>query len=260
MREATVTHLSTTPIKGLGLNHPAEVSLGPKGAAGDRDFFLVDDKDKLVSITRTGSLVTLFAEHDAVARSLRLHCADGRHWEGEVVLGGAVHAHFWADHRVAGHLVEGQWNEVLSSFVNFTVRLVRADVPGDGSDVRPVTLLGAASVAELVRQAGVAAVDARRFRMLIEFSGCGAHAEDGWAGRTLEVGDAVLRVGGRVPRCAGTTRDPASGARDQPVVRMIKAYRGLQPTELGRGVPFGVYADVLRGGAVRVGDRLRLAA
>jgi hypothetical protein len=92
--------------------------------------------------------------------------------------------------------------------------------------------------------------------MLISFSGLSAHVEDCWQGQTIEIGEAVVRVGGPVPRCAATTRDPDRGARDLPTVRMIKSYRGVQVNEFGRGVNFGVYADVVAEGAVRVGDTL----
>jgi MOSC domain-containing protein YiiM len=39
---------------------------------------------------------------------------------------------------------------------------------------------------------------------------------------------------------------------------MIRSYRGVQVNESGRGVNFGVYADVLREGVVRVGDPLNV--
>jgi uncharacterized protein len=57
-----------------------------------------------------------------------------------------------------------------------------------------------------------------------------------------------------VPRCAATTRDPGRGARDLPTVRMIRSYRGVRENEFGRGVNFGVYADVVAEGVVRVDD------
>ena len=47
---------------------------------------------------------------------------------------------------------------------------------------------------------------------------------------------------------------PNRGARDLPTVRMIKSYGG-QANEFGRGVNFGVYAEVAGEGVVRVGDR-----
>ena len=76
----------------------------------------------------------------------------------------------------------------------------------------------------------------------------------------VEVGTARLRVGGSVPRCAAVTRNPEGGERDKPVVNAIKAYRGVQATGFGQGVPFGVYADVVQNGVVRVGDELRVTS
>ena len=79
------------------------------------------------------------------------------------------------------------------------------------------------------------------------------------SGRGLAaVGAAEIRIGGPVPRCAATTRDPDRGVRDLPAVQVIRAYRGLRDTFFGPGVPFGVYADVVTPGRVRVGDSLQL--
>ena len=38
----SVVRLSTTPIKGLSLDHPSSVELTTHGAAGDRRLFLAD--------------------------------------------------------------------------------------------------------------------------------------------------------------------------------------------------------------------------
>jgi MOSC domain-containing protein len=256
MPRARITLLSTTPIKGFALHHPEAVQIAGSGAVGDRDFFLVDERDRLVSITRTGRLVQLRAEHDPLARRLRIRSPLGQLWEEQIRLGEPVVVDFYGDHKVAGRVVEGRWSAVLSELAGQPLRLVQADQPGAGSDVHPVTLLADESVAELARRAGVGSVDVRRFRMLIGFAGLEPFVEDRWEGRTLDVGGAVLRVGGPVPRCAATTRDPDRGDRDLPIVRMIKAHRGLQPNESGHGANLGVYASVLREGVVRLGDAL----
>ena len=57
--------------------------------------------------------------------------------------------------------------------------------------------------------------------------------------------------GGPVPRCATTTRDPSTGQRDLDTLRAIAAYRGRRD---GKDIDFGVYAQVVRPGRVRVGD------
>jgi uncharacterized protein YcbX len=67
----------------------------------------------------------------------------------------------------------------------------------------------------------------------------------------MRIGEAVVRVGGPVPRCATTTRSPETGIRDLDTLHAIKAYRGLRD---GKNIDFGVYGDVERPGRVRVGD------
>ncbi|MEV4420609.1 MOSC domain-containing protein [Patulibacter sp. NPDC049589] len=254
-----VSRLSVTAIKGFALEHPDKVELAVHGAVGDRDFVVVDAEDRLVSITKTGAWVGLRATYDREADRLGVRDADGGVWEGQVAFGAPVDVDMFGLRRSPGRVVEGPWSALLSDRAGRAVRLVRTDGPGDGSDVHPVTFLGDATVDHLAREAGLATVDARRFRMLFAIGGSPAHAEDGWEGRRVRVGDAVVEVGGPVPRCAGVTRHPDGGDRDVPVVRMIKAYRGLQDTELGPGVALGVYGRVIRPGRVRVGDAVELA-
>lgn len=119
-------------------------------------------------------------------------------------------------------------------------------------------MLGDASVRALERESGAAGIDARRFRMLVELATDREHVEDEWEGVLVAVGAAEIRIGGPVPRCAATTRDPDRGVRDLPAVQVIRAYRGLRDTLFGPGVPFGVYADVVTPGRVGVGDSLQL--
>jgi hypothetical protein len=88
--------------------------------------------------------------------------------------------------------------------------------------------------------------------MTIEIEGVDEpHAEDAWASRTVRVGRAVLRIGEQVPRCFVTTLDPSTGVRDFPTLHVIKQYRGVSADG---DLPFGVYADVVEPGTVRVGD------
>jgi uncharacterized protein YcbX len=257
---ARVTRLSTTPVKGLALHHPDAIVLQRTGAAGDRVFFVIDARDRLISIWKTGRLARFRAAHDPRRTRITLSSAEGVVCAGPARPGTAVIASFYGGRKVAGTVMEGPWNALLSDAGGEPLRLVRASEPGAGHDKHPVTLLGEESVAELARRSGAGSVDARRFRMLITFSGLSAHIEDSWQDQIIEIGEAVVRVGGPVPRCAATTRDPDRGVRDFPTVRMIRSYRGVQANESGRGVNFGVYADVVSEGVVRVGDPLRVRA
>jgi uncharacterized protein YcbX len=58
-------------------------------------------------------------------------------------------------------------------------------------------------------------------------------------------------VGGQVPRCMMTTLDPDTLKRDADTLRVLLRYRKRMATG---APPFGVYAEVVSPGLVRVGD------
>lgn len=251
-----VARFSITPLKGAGLQHPERIELTRMGAVGDRDFFTVGEDGKVFSSHHSGAMMGLQASWDPASGRLALRDAAGAECADVVRLGPALTGDFYGFRPVPGRLVEGPWAELLSELAGRPLRLVQAAEPGDGSDVHPVTLMGSASVAALAAHAGLPEIDGRRFRMLIELDGLEPFEEDTWKGRRLRVGTAELVGGDPVLRCAATTRNPDSGDRDAPIVKLVRAMRGMVDTELGRGVPFGVFATVAREGVVCVGDRL----
>jgi uncharacterized protein YcbX len=258
MASMHVTRLSVTPIKGLELHHPPSIDITESGAVGDRLFYLVDADDRLFSVARTGALFSLCAHYDEAASELTIS-EDGVVLVHGIVAGGAPHAANFFDFRtVQGSVAVGPWDELFSDRVGRRLRLVKADRANGGVDVEPLTLLGDASTRRLAEQAGLDRVDARRFRMLIDFDGAEPHAEDGWLGQRVAIGTAVIEVGGPVQRCAGTTRHPESGAVDLRTLTLIGDYRGRQDSIFGAGFNFGVYARTIVPGRIDVGDHLEL--
>jgi hypothetical protein len=246
-----VARISITPLKSTSLQHPARVHLGPGGVAENRRFFLVDANGRLVGISQHPALVQVSARYDLDAELLSIRLPDGAVVEGSGVADGdPVTVDFWG-RPTPGRVVDGPWAQAISALVGAPVRVVRADADGGGCDDHPVTISSTASAAELARRAGRDTVDARRFRMLFELDGAEPHEEDTWRGRILRIGEAVVRVGGPVPRCDVTQRDPTTGARDLETLRIIDGYRGRSAT---RTVDFGVYGEVVDPGSVAVGD------
>jgi len=246
----TVVRLSTTPVKSLLLHHPQEIELEPFGVAADRRFYLIREDGRLLAGLQHGPLALVRADWEPGRDRLTLTFPDGEVVEDDVRLAEPVLTDFWG-HRVRGRVVEGPWAEALSGFAGRAARLVKADAPAGGVDVEPLTLVSSASIAELARRAGREALDGRRFRMLIEVGGCGPHEEDTWIGRRVGLGEALVEIPGPVPRCATTTRDPATGRLDFDALREIAAYRGKRN---GKKVDFGVYGRVVTPGRVCVGD------
>ena len=248
-----VARFNVTPVKSTALHHPDRLRFDKRGALGDRRFFLVDGNGKRFSGATKAPILPVVAEYDEERDELEVRLPDGVVVTGRPEADGEALVVDFYGRRVPARVVDGDFTEALSRYAGHEVRLARPDRPGDALDVRPVTLVSLESVAELARQGGHdGTLDPGRFRMTVEIEGVSRpHEEDAWAGREVRVGEVLLRVGKPVPRCVVTTLDPATGRRDFPTLRVIRDYRGLNAE---RELEFGVYAEVVEPGEVRVGD------
>jgi uncharacterized protein len=220
------------------------------GIRENRRFFLLREDGRLFRGAHHGPLVRVRPDYDADAERLTLLFPDGEAVSSDAVGREHVRGDFWG-RPVPGRVLDPDLCTALSDFAGKPLRIVRAAEDGIGTDsLHPVTLVGDGSVSELGARLGDPHLDARRFRMLVELSGVAPHAEDEWGEGLLGLGDAVVRVGGPVGRCANTTYDPETGLRDHDTLRALHEYRGKVEGE----VCFGVYADVVEPGRVRVGD------
>jgi uncharacterized protein YcbX len=253
-----LARISVTPVKGTALQHPASAEVTLSGIAENRRFFLVDDRGALFSGGEFGPLVRIEATYEPTSRHLRLRFPDGTVAEDEAVGSGDVFASDFYGRPVSAHEVPGPWSDAVSRYVGRPLRLLRCDRDGDGADELPLTLVSTASVEELAARGGYEGqLDARRFRINLQLGGPTAFEEDGWEGKALHVGDAVLEVGGQIPRCVVTTQSPDTGIKDWDTLAQIRRIRGRSRD--GNGLPFGVYALVQRPGRVHTGDEVSLA-
>ena len=96
--------------------------------------------------------------------------------------------------------------------------------------------------------------EARRFRpniVMQPISGEKSFLENAWIGHTLSIGDDVrLRITDPCPRCVMTTLPQGDLPKDPGILRTVAQHAQTI---------VGVYAAVLRGGAIRRGDPVRLA-
>ena len=249
-----ITQIATAPVKGFALDARDDVWLGENGVVENRRFLLVDDGGNRLRSSKTAWPVVASGVYDADREELTIRVPGGRELTGSAVANGETFRCTAGGAEVDVGVVEGPWTNALSELAGHPVRLVRPELPG-ASLTEPVTVMSQASVDRLAREAGTA-IDVRRFRMLFTIDGCEAHEEDEWNGRSARVGEAVLRFGGPVDRCAVTTRDPDTGVVDLDVLGLIKSYRGMSPKGT---IDFGVYAEVVEPGRVRVGDAVEVA-
>jgi uncharacterized protein len=85
-----------------------------------------------------------------------------------------------------------------------------------------------------------------RWRGNLWLDGVPLRAEEDWAGRVIRIGGVALRVEERITRCRATSADPETGLAAGDTLAALQASYGHHD--------FGVYATVIEGGAVAVGD------
>ena len=256
---ARVAGLAITPVKGTRLRSVERVQLDKRGVRDDRRFFLINDRDEMVNAKSLGALNTIVSAYSDDERRITLSFPGGRALEDEVRLGDEVTTSFY-DQPTPARLVLGEWSEAISDYVGQPLRLVEAGEQGavDRGADGAVTLISRGSLQRLAEQAGRESVDVRRFRMLIEVDGIGPHDEDAWVGRTLRVGEALLRGRGHVGRCVITNRHPETGEIDLQTLKILGGYR--RQVETTEPVAFGIYGEVVEPGTISVGDAASLVA
>lgn len=251
-----LSRINITPVKGLALTHPDSVPLDDSGVFLNRRFFLIDDDGIMINGKRAGPLVRLAARMDD-AGALAITFPDGRHLCATPQAGAQATVTDFYGRAVHGRLVDGPWNAAISAHAGRSLRLVRADDDTIATDVHPVTLISRATLDFVRTQCAAPAANwANRFRILFELDGPAAFEEDGWVGRRLAIGTAVLQVIGPVPRCPVTEQDPATGERN---FDTLSALRKLRPAGPGGRVMLGMYARVAQHGTAAAGDAARLA-
>ncbi len=102
-----------------------------------------------------------------------------------------------------------------------------------------------ASLRALEGMAG-APLDPIRFRMNLWIDGAAPWEELDWNGGEITLGAALLKIIDRVARCQATNANPATGKRDTDITRLLYDRFGH--------MDFGVYAQVIEGGEITVGD------
>lgn len=111
-----------------------------------------------------------------------------------------------------------------------------------------VSIVNLASLAAIEKLVG-APVHPSRFRANVYVSGWPAWHEANLVGQEIKVGSSIrLKITKRIPRCAATEVDPATGARDLPIPRALREAFGH--------VDCGIYAEVIEGGPIAPGDKV----
>jgi uncharacterized protein YcbX len=249
-----VAWIAIAPVKSMALVRLEGARLERTGIPGDRAFAVVDEQMRLINGKRLGALVTIHPSWDPTQGILGLRFPDGRDVHDRVGLGDPTDATFFGRPRPVRPVV-GPWSAALSAWAGRELRLVAPIGEGAGIDRGPsATLLSTTALDVLAAEEGQdLPVDGRRFRMTFGIEGTEPFVEDGWLGREVRVGGAVVRPIDYVGRCAVTTQDPDTGVPDFPTLKVLERLRGHISSE-DEDLPCGVWSEVLQPGEVRLGD------
>ena len=250
---AAITQIHRHPLKGLNAEPLARAALTPgEGLPHDRRFALAHGstafdtrapewrpKTNFLMLMRDEKLAQLRIAFDEETGELAIHRA------GKQVVRAK------ATEPLGRTLIEQFFAGFLGAAARGTPKLLEA--PGHMFTDTPekcLSLINLASITDLERVMR-ADVDPLRFRANIYFEGAPAWAEFDWIGKEIEIGPARLRVTARIDRCAATSVNPVTAARDMNVVKALQ--RGFGHIDMG------VYAEVIGGGEIATGDRITLA-
>lgn len=114
-----------------------------------------------------------------------------------------------------------------------------------------VSILNLASVRDLEERVAKQPVDPRRFRANLMIDGLEPWVERQWIGALLSIGGATLRICAHRDCRSSSEVNPATGARDFNTLPILE--RGYGHTQCG------VYARVVHGGRIAVGDPFTMA-
>ena len=244
-----VAGFNLTPVKSTALHQPDAIDLRADGTVGDRRFLFARDTGERLSGISKATLMPISSRWDTSEERLSLalgpeHVKVGALGHGEVI---AVRLF---DREVPARRVHDDLDAFVRDITgDDTLSLMRVDRPEYGGGMHRVSIVSRASVADVGARTGDAALDPRRFRMLIEVDGLDAYEEDAWQDQRVRIGGALVRCGERMPRCVMTTLDPDTGKQNAPVLDALAEHR-----KVGADLLLGVYGDVEQPGVIRIGD------
>ncbi len=254
--QARIDAIYRYPVKGLspqplgrtslavGATLPADrlyaIENGPSGFDPAAPAYF--PKQRFLMLMRNARLAALRTDYDEANHTLSIQ------WEGREAARGDLRS---KDGRLA---IEAFFRRFMPKELHGPPKVLFGQtLSGQAhsfSDVakKVVSIINLASVAAVENVAG-AAVHPLRFRGNIYVAGWPAWHEFDLLGAEIAIGErARLKVVKRIQRCAATEVDPETGIRDLAIPRTLMDSFGHADC--------GIYAEVIAGGDVAVGDKL----
>ena len=244
-----VSRIGWTPVKGGRHLEHDWVRLDEHGPVGDRVFALVDPVTRTSVLTapnRRLALTTPLWD----GRTLAVRFPDDTLVSGEPTGTGETVYFDYFGRGVPGEVQDGPWAQAYSDYLGQPVVLARMTDRRGVVYGAPVSLITTSSLRWLSQVTGQPIPDGRfRMTLTLDTGAAPAFVEEGWLGRRVGLGGAVIRINGLVARCPVIEVNPVTGEVDTALQQALARERPQLPDR-----PFGVDAVVVRPGIVRLGD------
>lgn len=233
-----IARIGITPLKGAHHAALPSVQLTSTGPVGDRELCLVDvARGRVLRTVEHPRLVLVEARWDGTILTLRT--PDGREvTDAPEATGESLTQDYWG-RQARLDLLDSPHSRLLTEHLGHEVRLARVAGPGEVVYGHPVSLVCTGDLETLGEP------DSARFRATITLDAPTLPP----AGSDLRLGEAVVRIRDRIPRCRVIDINPATGQMDTRHLATLAA----RPRPVGE-IPFGVDAVVVTPGTIRVGQ------
>lgn len=277
----TVTEIFIYPIKscqGISLTQ-AEVT--PKGFAGDREFMLVDHRNKFITQRQYPQLATIKVEISGNHLIISQPNSNLPPFQLEpTLIGKKIPVEVWRDHTIAidqGDEIAHWFHQALDLKADKTCRLVRQSPeydrkiearfgvkPSDRvsfADGYPYLLTASASLTELNQRIQefpepIPPINMSRFRPNIVIATEEPFTESDW--QLIQIGEVRFALVKPCSRCIITTVDQTTGTKDQfrEPLKTLSTFRQFT----NEGVLFGENMIPRSQGWIRIGDQIEVLA
>ncbi|GAA4878516.1 MOSC domain-containing protein [Pseudonocardia benzenivorans] len=264
-----VTTMWRYPVKSMLGEQVTEARLDEAGVSRDRRVAVIDQDTGLVATAKHPRLWRHLLKYTASVRGDGVVITSPSGWALDATAAGVdekLSAELGRVVRVATERPDGATVErpdpedVLAEGVEAAVHAETLEI-GQGSpaatfvDYAPVHLISSATLDEI----GVEHVRYRPNLVLQTPPGTPPFVENSWLGRELRIGDdVVLRLVLPTPRCSVPTLEHGDLGRSPQAVRALLAANRVDVPGFGTLPCAGCYAEVVRGGTIRVGDEATL--
>lgn len=279
---AVVTQLFRYPVKSMMGESHSEVRITGRGVVGDRAWAVRDEvRGGIRGAKKLPALMTFEARFTGEVPESGSGAAQITAPDGSTCMTGSDDVNAWLserlDHEVSlwpllpadalEHYRRGApdhddmerelremfgrtEDEPLPDLSLFAEVIEYESPPGTYFDAYPILVMTEQSLATMSAHRSQSNFHVDRFRPNLLLDAAGSELpfpEAAWVGQQITVGEVVLEVVGECPRCSMTTHGFGNLPRDPGIMRaLVGANQGN----------IGVYAKVVSGGNVRVGDTL----